>query len=205
MALKTCRECGGEVASGAKTCPHCGKRRTMPAAMGCAVILGAALIIFFIPMIYQRHRARPLPAQSESEMMLNELRRQDGQIEGKRDAAQRGYPAADYQFSNQYYSPREDVASSVRILDWSWSKGGFGNIMKADFQMRNDSRYDIKDIVVKCTHFGKSGTEIDSNTRTIYDVIEAGETKVFQDFSMGFIHSQTDTSRPSIESCEIRE
>lgn len=28
MALTTCKECGGQVSSSARKCPHCGKRRT---------------------------------------------------------------------------------------------------------------------------------------------------------------------------------
>ena len=41
-----------------------------------------------------------------------------------------------------------------------------------------------------CTHSAPSGTEIDSNTRTIYELVPAGSKKVVKDFNMGFIHSQ---------------
>jgi hypothetical protein len=63
--------------------------------------------------------------------------------------------------------------------------------MIADFEVHNPSNYAVKDIEVTCTHFGKSGTQIDSNRRTIYEVVPANERKIVKDFNMGFIHSQT--------------
>jgi hypothetical protein len=47
MALTTCRECDGQVAKTAKTCPHCGTERPgqrgvhVSAGMGCLIILVA--------------------------------------------------------------------------------------------------------------------------------------------------------------------
>jgi hypothetical protein len=94
---------------------------------------------------------------------------------------------------------KREAMRQVDISEWSWSKGGFDNIMKADFTVKNGSRFDIKDIEIKCVHSAKSGTRIDSNTRTIYEIIKAGETKQFKDFNMGFIHTQAEKSSASIE------
>lgn len=62
--------------------------------------------------------------------------------------------------------------------------------MEADFTVKNDGDKDIKDLEIKCRHYAKSGTEIDSNTRTIYDVVKAHSVKKFKKVNMGFIHSQ---------------
>lgn len=39
MALIQCKECGKPMSSGAKACPHCGKRRTSKTTMGCLWII----------------------------------------------------------------------------------------------------------------------------------------------------------------------
>src|SRR6266481_4898064 len=66
--------------------------------------------------------------------------------------------------------PKSPALSQVS-LDFKWRTKGFGNIMEADFTIKNNSNYNIKDLEIRCRHSAKSGTEIDSNTRTIYDVI----------------------------------
>lgn len=88
----------------------------------------------------------------------------------------------------------DEARGKVGIAEWTWRKAGFDNVMNADFTVTNGSRFDIKDITITCIHYAKSGTKIDSNTRTIYDIIKAGESKQFTDFNMGFIHSQAESS-----------
>lgn len=49
MALKPCKECGREISTEAKTCPHCGKqwptgKPTSPFAIGCLGLLGLAVV-----------------------------------------------------------------------------------------------------------------------------------------------------------------
>jgi len=77
--------------------------------------------------------------------------------------------------------------------------------MEADFTVQNPTEYNIKDIEITCTHSAKSGTKIDSNTRTIYDIVPSKETKVFRKFNMGFIHSQVSTSSCRIVDLKIVE
>jgi archaellin len=88
----------------------------------------------------------------------------------------------------------KSTALSQVSLDFKWRKEGFENVMEADFTVKNDSNYDIKDLEITCHHFAKSGTEIDRNTRTIYDVVKAHSTKKFQKFNMGLIHTQAEQS-----------
>lgn len=52
MALVKCKECGSEVSTSAKTCPHCGKRLQ---ASGCSqlvlILFAIVLLVIFIPVI----------------------------------------------------------------------------------------------------------------------------------------------------------
>ena len=75
-------------------------------------------------------------------------------------------------------------------LDYTWTKGGFDNVMMANFTVHNPSTFRIKDIEVTCTSFAPSGTQIDDNKRTIYEIVPAKSTRHFNDFNMGFIVSQ---------------
>jgi hypothetical protein len=115
---------------------------------------------------------------------------------GSTDQNQNGSSSSQNSGSTQE-SPKE-IALRTASLDFKWSKQGFGNVMIADFTIQNPSTYPIKDIEITCSHFGKSGTEIDSNTRTIYDVVPAKGKKTIKNFNMGFIHTQAASS-----SCKI--
>jgi len=92
---------------------------------------------------------------------------------------------------------RKELIHSVK-LDYKWSKS-FGSFMTADFTLNNPTNYRFKDFEIKCTHYSPSGTEIDHNTRTIYQIVEPQSKKVVKNFDMGFIHSQANSS------CEITD
>jgi RNA polymerase subunit RPABC4/transcription elongation factor Spt4 len=96
-------------------------------------------------------------------------------------------------------SPKEQTLSQVK-LDYSWSKGGFDNVMLASFTITNPTSRPIKDVEITCTHFAASGTQIDENTRTIYQIVPAKGKKRIRDFNMGLIHSQASSS-----SCRISD
>ena len=66
--------------------------------------------------------------------------------------------------------------------------------MVANFTIRNDSAYEIRDIEIVCDHYARSGTRIDRNERTIYDIVPAKRRRTFRNFNMGFIHSQVQKS-----------
>jgi len=97
-----------------------------------------------------------------------------------------------------------DVINLVKI-DFKWSTTGFGNIMEADFTIINPTENAIKDIEITCTHYAKSGTKIDSNKRTVYEIVQAKEKKVFKKFNMGFIHNQASSSSCGITDLVIVE
>lgn len=71
--------------------------------------------------------------------------------------------------------------------------------MEADFEIINTSKFPIKDVEIRCTHSGKSGTVIDSNERVVYESWKPGETKSVKGFNMGFIHDQAVKSGAAIK------
>ena len=70
MALKPCRECGEEVSTDAKTCPHCGVRYpgkplgASPGALGCVTLLA---IVVFLGMCGQCLDRSPDPSTSTTQ------------------------------------------------------------------------------------------------------------------------------------------
>jgi hypothetical protein len=94
------------------------------------------------------------------------------------------------------------LASALVIDDFQWEKGGFGSIMTASFKITNTGTVPLKDITIECRHTAPSGTQIDKNTRIIYELIQPGETKEFRAFNMGFINSQVSSSVPVITSAK---
>jgi hypothetical protein len=107
--------------------------------------------------------------------------------------------------SQQHETPavnkkQEGVPAAERkvSLNSTWSRDGFGTIMMLDFTIRNDHDYAVKDITIRCNHFGRSGTKIDDNTRTVFEQIPAHSSLSRSKFNMGFFHDQTSES-----SCNI--
>lgn len=99
-------------------------------------------------------------------------------------------------------SPKEIAMKNVK-LDLSWTKKGLGSVMEADFTISNNSEYAVKDVEITCTHYAKSGTKIDGNSRTIYDSFPAKNKKTIKKFNMGFIHSQATQSSCSITDLKV--
>ena len=88
MALTKCRECGQEISTDARVCPHCGKRITSAMAMGCAIfflVLFAALVAYVVSEKSggQRKRGPQLQKQSESEQTPSEAHKQEPQEDNR--------------------------------------------------------------------------------------------------------------------------
>ena len=103
------------------------------------------------------------------------------------------------------YSPsaKEQISKLVFLESFVPSKTGFGNVLESNFKIVNKSKYAIKDIQVLCEHYAKSGTKIDSNERTIYELLKANSTKNIKNFNMGFVHTQAVKTSCSITDFEI--
>jgi len=87
-----------------------------------------------------------------------------------------------------------DLAKRDTTLNYQARKAGLGNVLEVDFTVTNASVVTIKDIAVTCIMYAKSGTQVDTNRRTIYDTIQPGTTKRFPKFNMGFMHDQANSS-----------
>lgn len=83
-------------------------------------------------------------------------------------------------------------------LDFTWLTDGV--VMTANFKVHNTTDHAFKDFEVTCDHSGPSGTVMDHNTRTIYELVPAKTTKSIRNFNMGFIDSQATRS-----SCRITD
>jgi len=87
-------------------------------------------------------------------------------------------------------SSKEEALQLVSIENFEWRKDGFGNILMANFIIKNGSKYTIKDIEVTCKSYANSRTELDTNSRKIYEIINANDTFKVEDFSMGWDRSK---------------
>jgi hypothetical protein len=110
-----------------------------------------------------------------------------------READGTATPGIDSTSSGDPINPKEALLHRVK-LDFKWHTDGFGNIMMANFTIKNPTQYRFKDFEIKCTHSAPSGTVIDSNSRTIYQTVEPISTKVIREMNMGFINSQATRS-----------
>ena len=79
------------------------------------------------------------------------------------------------QIQRQAQAQQAYESSQVELVSWSYQIL-YGTILHADFVIRNRTLADVKDFEIVITHKAPSGTEIDSNTRTIYQRISAGKS-----------------------------
>lgn len=94
-----------------------------------------------------------------------------------------------------------DLASKVSVKDFIWKTGGFDSVMVlAKISIENKNTENVKDFEIECVHSGPSGTVIDRNKKTIFQVLPAGKTTTLKEVNMGFIHSQAAKSSCSIVS-----
>lgn len=98
------------------------------------------------------------------------------------------------QSPDKHEAAKPAAAPTLVTLDYEWRTKLGGSIMEADIAIRNGSDAPIKDVRIECNHFAPSGTKIDSNSRTIYEIVRAHETLRKSDVNMGFINSQAKSS-----------
>jgi hypothetical protein len=92
----------------------------------------------------------------------------------------------------------ETAKTSATLTLNSWHKDGFDNVMMVDVTIANGVETPLKDIELTCISSAPSGTKIDRNVRTIYEIVKT--KRRFRDFNMGFIAPQATTT-----SCEITD
>lgn len=84
----------------------------------------------------------------------------------------------------------QQTADNVQVVTQKWARAGFGSVGVMDITVKNQNPFAVKDLVVTCDFAGRSGTRFGERSRTIFDVVEAGETKTFRKINMGFISDQ---------------
>lgn len=89
---------------------------------------------------------------------------------------------------------KKDAIRPDLHLDYTWTINAYVSVMEVNLTISNDSLYDVKDIEINCEHYSASGTNIDSNSREIYEIFPSGSVREFYNFNMGFVHDQTDSS-----------
>lgn len=171
MALAKCRECKEDVSDSAKVCPKCGVSRPVKKmSLLYKVLVGILGLAIFGNIIGEILNRSPYLNRQSSENAIRKL------------------------------DPKDEALNAVTIEKLEWHKGGFGSVMLLSVKIKNESKWDVKDIQVECIHSANSGTRIDKNQKIIFEKIKAGKTLNIKDFNMGFIPNQASTT-----SCRITD
>jgi hypothetical protein len=98
------------------------------------------------------------------------------------------------------YAREREAPKDFLTLEHSWRAAGFGNVMVADFTIKSTLLFAVKDITIRCTGYGASGTTISELAQTVYDIVPAKSTKRLNGVNMGFMSSQVSTAACQIVS-----
>ncbi|NPU69970.1 hypothetical protein HL667_33615 [Bradyrhizobium sp. 83012] len=86
---------------------------------------------------------------------------------------------------------KRPVTREMTISKISWEKAGFGNVALLNLTIANANGFAIRDVVLDCSFYGASGTEVSQRLHTIYDIVPAKASKRFTQINVGFIHNQS--------------
>lgn len=176
--IVSCPKCNTKTFSNASSCPNCGE--PFPRKKTTWIFWAIGIFFFFIIIGL---------FSDSSESTTNQ------QITTNNDS---NSPTIEVK------SSKEEALQSVSIENFEGRKDGFGNILMANFIIKNGSKYTIKDIELTCKSYANSGTELDSNSRRIYEIINANDTFKVKDFNMGFINNQVVRSGCEVTDLEIK-
>lgn len=93
------------------------------------------------------------------------------------------------------YTQKRKRTPSVTISYLTWHKEGFANVLVASFTIDNANAFPVNDVEISCDEIDPSGTILGTTSRTIFNVIDPHGSKAVIDFDMGFIDSQTKSTR----------
>ena len=79
-----------------------------------------------------------------------------------------------------------------------------GNLIEITAVLKNSGSVDVKDVDITCTYMGGSGTVIDKNTKTVYDIVPAGKSINVRGLVMGIVHDQTNSMDCSVSDLKLR-
>ncbi len=194
MKTKTCKYCFSIIPKNNRTCPVCNKKQELPGwSQFFIIIIGVALINAMINPSKNSPTSSSVQSKNFSPLWDGPTIAHQNKLE---EICKTPTPTHNVPSSQEAPTPQE-VLSFVK-LKHTWSKAAFGNVMEANFTIENSSKYDIKDIEIKCTLHAKSGTVLGSNNRIVYEIVKSHGKKKITGFNMGFINPQSNTA-----SCEI--
>lgn len=174
MTLVTCRECGKEISTSAKTCPHCG----VPSRRRSGVLPGVLAVVLALGVV----ALCSVPTQ---------------QTEVEKLLAEAGQKSVEH-------TPKQVAIWKTKIEKYSWSKGGFETVLLLDITLQNRGDRDVKDVEVSCDHIAKSGTKIGKSVGIIHEVFEAQKSRRIKQFSMGFLDQQVGSIRCEVTGLMLR-
>jgi hypothetical protein len=94
------------------------------------------------------------------------------------------------------------AANNVKLLKFSWRKGGFGTVMIGTFTIANENEFAVKDIPVACKLTAPSGTVLGVAAATIYERFAPHSRKTISELNMGSPIA-IDFSQAAGASCEL--
>ena len=77
MSLHPCKECGQQISSDAKACPHCGKKQGTSTGMGCLILIGLLILAGSIGSLTNHDKPtapprQPTPAETAAKKKADE-------------------------------------------------------------------------------------------------------------------------------------
>jgi hypothetical protein len=82
------------------------------------------------------------------------------------------------------------MLADVQLNSLAVQKQGFGAVLVIAFSIRNGTDIHIKDPLIECSLYGKSGTKIDTASARLYERLPPGQERRIRELNMGFIHNQ---------------
>jgi hypothetical protein len=93
-----------------------------------------------------------------------------------------------------------DIAAlNIEIVDFTWHKGGFDNVMVGTFTIENKNPFPVKDVTITCVMKAPSETILNEVRNTIYQIFEPDKRMVVRDFNIGFINNQSERAVCKVE------
>lgn len=83
------------------------------------------------------------------------------------------------------------VLSKIGVDVFSWFTEGFDSVLRVNMYVENSNAFPVKDVGIKCTTYGKSGTAIGKCTYTAYEIFRPGEKRYLDKAGFGFIDKQS--------------
>jgi hypothetical protein len=87
---------------------------------------------------------------------------------------------------------KETIRQQLKLEHFAWS-AALGRIADVKFVLNNKSGYDVKDVEIECSFYGNSGTLLDNQTKTVFDIFKSKRRKKVPRLNMGIVDAQSRT------------